>query len=80
MNENVKRLLEREPDVKRVLEVNPVGDRFRYLIETHFATFPRFVIGITDAAFEHVRIEFRCGQEYSARRHWSILELQGAGL
>jgi hypothetical protein len=62
----------RESDVRRVLELTPIGGgRFRYLIETPFATFPRFVIGTTDAENEDVRIELKCGAEWNARQQWA---------
>jgi len=63
--------MEGEVDIKRVVRLVPCGDRFRYLIETPFQTFPKFVIGTTDAAFDDVRREFRCFILDNAERHWA---------
>jgi hypothetical protein len=63
--------MEREDDILRVVRLVPCGDRFRYLIETPFKTFPRFVIGTTDAEFDDVRREMRCGLLATAERHWA---------
>jgi len=66
----VARLIEAEQDVRRVLKVAAQGQRYRYLIETPFQTWPRFVIGTTDADLADVRIEYRCGAEWSALEEW----------
>lgn len=70
----LERLSERlagEDDVKRVVKLVPdTPGRFLYLIETPFATFPKFVIGTTDATFDDVRLEVRCGAEWNALKHW----------
>ncbi|HSI08799.1 MAG TPA: hypothetical protein VK985_09410 [Rariglobus sp.] len=63
--------MECEEDILRVVNLVPYGDRFRYLIETPFKTFPRFVIGTTDAAFDDVRLELRCGLLTTAERYWN---------
>jgi hypothetical protein len=65
------RLMQCESDIKQVIRLVPHGDRFRYMIETPFATFPKFVIGTTDAAFEDVRIESRCGLLSTAEEAWA---------
>ncbi|MEA3211282.1 MAG: hypothetical protein QOE70_4339 [Chthoniobacter sp.] len=68
----VWRRLEREPDVLQVIEMQPLdGGRFRYLIKTPFDTFPRFVIGTTDATLADVRIRAKCGAEWNAKRLWA---------
>jgi hypothetical protein len=67
----LRQKMESEEDVLRVVHLVPCGDRFRYLIETPFKTFPRFVIGNTDAAFDDVRLECRCGLIETAERHWA---------
>ena len=66
----VSRLIEGQPDVKRVVKLEPAGERYRYLIETPFATFPRFVIGTTDADLADVRIEGKCGTDWGAEQMW----------
>ena len=71
--EVVRALIAAESDVKRVLEIVQVGERFRYLIETPFATYPKFVIGSTDAELNDVRLQFKCGLECNARREWDHL-------
>lgn len=68
--EQLRKLIEQEEDVKRVIRLEPHGDRFRYLIETPFETFPKFVIGTTDATNEDVRIEHKCGLEATAQEAW----------
>ena len=69
------RLLEtmkRESDIKTVVRLVPSGaGRYRYLIETSFATFPKFVVGTTDASFDDVRIESRCGLFSTADEAWA---------
>lgn len=63
--------MEREEDIKRVVRlIANGGGRYMYLIETPFATFPKFVIGTTDAAFEDVRLKLRCGLIESAEEAW----------
>ena len=60
-----------EGDVRRLLELRPLPDgRWAYWIETPFESFPRYVIGSTDAQMTAVRIEFKCGQAWSARQAW----------
>jgi hypothetical protein len=66
----VRRLIEAQPDVKRVVHLAPDGLRFRYMIETPFETFPRFVIGTTDAGLTDVRIIVKCGTEWGAEDLW----------
>jgi HPt (histidine-containing phosphotransfer) domain-containing protein len=64
----LKRQLEQEPDVRRVLELAPLpAGRVRYLIETPFETFPRFAVGTCDLRLEAVQIELTCGAEATAR-------------
>ena len=62
-----------EPDVHRLLDLQPDDGRWRYLIQTPFITWPKFVIGTTDDANEEVKILFRCGSEWSARGEWDRL-------
>jgi len=71
----LRAVIEREEDVKRVVELEAIaGGRFRYMIETPFETFPKFVIGTTDAEFADVRLEHRCGAEWNAREIWERRE------
>jgi hypothetical protein len=70
--DKLRALIEAEPDVKRVLELQPLADgRYRYLIETPFETFPRFVIGDCDASGNAVHHRVKCGREQSARDLWN---------
>jgi hypothetical protein len=68
--EQLRGLIEREPDVKKLHRLEQCGDRFRYLIETPFETFPKFVIGTTDATNNDVRIEHSCGLQSTAEEAW----------
>lgn len=68
---SLREIMAREEDVKRIVRLEPTGDRFRYLIETPFATFPKFVVGTTDEEFADVRIESRCGLLSTAEEVWA---------
>jgi hypothetical protein len=70
---SLREIMAREEDVKRIVRLERAGDRFRYLIETPFATFPKFVIGTTDAKYDDVRLELRCGLLESAEERWPEL-------
>lgn len=71
--------MEREQDVKRIVRLIPHGSRFLYLIETPFATFPKFVVGTTDVAFEDVRYKSRCGLLSTAEQAWNrMIDPDGA--
>jgi len=68
----LREIMLREQDVKRLVRLAEwSGGRFLYQIETPFATFPKFVIGTTDAAFDDVRIKHRCGLEESSDEAWN---------
>jgi hypothetical protein len=61
----------REDDVKRVVECEEIAPgKYRYLIETPFKTFPRFVIGQTNSDLSDVRIRLKCGAEWNAVEQW----------
>jgi len=66
-------LIAAEPDVRAVLELEPVAgtDDWRYLIETTFATFPRYVIGRVDNGMLSVCIQHQCGHIETARISWN---------
>jgi hypothetical protein len=66
----LRALIEREDDVKRVHRLERCGDHFRYLIETPFETFPKFVIGTTNATNSAIRIKHRCGLLATAEEAW----------
>lgn len=68
-------LILRESDVLSIhnLEEQPDGS-FLYLIETPFATFPRFVIGRTDAENENPVPMHFFGSEWSANEAWARAE------
>jgi len=66
----VRDIIGRESDVKQVVELEQVGDRVRYLIETPFATFPRFVVGSCTRNVQDVCIEMSCGALESAMDAW----------
>lgn len=66
---NLRALINREQDVLEVLALSwiPQEGQWLYLIKTPFATWPKFVVGLTDAANESPQIIFRCGYEVNAR-------------
>ena len=66
-------LIAAEPDVRAVLELEPIAGspRWRYLIETTFDTFPRFVIGWVTENLADIRITHKCGHIETAREHWT---------
>jgi hypothetical protein len=71
-------LITAETDVHRLLALMPFhdslpGEQWIYMIETPFSSFPRFVIGETDAANAAPSLLFQSGTEWSARNHWDTL-------
>ena len=77
MNTPLRDLIAAEPDVRAVLELEPIAgsDDWRYLIETPFGSFPRYVIGRTNAAMTNVRITNLCGHLTTARISWNTSTL-----
>lgn len=70
----LKHRMEQEDDIRHLLRLERIdGGRYRYLIETPFKTFPKYVIGTTDALFDDVRIEHRCGLLTSSEHAWPFL-------
>ncbi len=76
----LSRLIRVEPDVHllialdRLPDDDDLADRpWIYLIETPFATFPRFVIGRTDDDNENPDILFQSSTEWSAMEEWQNL-------
>jgi len=74
------KLIRSEPDVVRLVALDRLQDDddtddrpWLYLIETPFATFPRFVIGRTDDDNENPDILFQCSAEWSAMEEWQNL-------
>ena len=66
-----------EPDVHRVIDLTPLNpekpeDLWHYLIETPFATFPKFVIGLTDIRNDSPSIVFQSGTEWAAMEEWQL--------
>jgi hypothetical protein len=60
-------ILMREDDVRTVHALQPMDDgRVLYLIETPFLTFPKYVVGSTNAANDDVRTLLACGAKWSA--------------
>jgi hypothetical protein len=67
----VAEMIAREGDVLRVVECEEIRPgRYRYLIETPFLTFPRFVIGQTNSDLSDVRVRLKCGAEWNAVQRW----------
>lgn len=63
-----------ESDVQRVLKLEQSGNGFRYMIETVYFAYPRYIIGSTDDAAVNVRREFLCGLEEEALAKWDQLQ------
>jgi hypothetical protein len=72
MNTSLRDLIAAEPDVRAVLELAPIAGTtdWRYLIETTFGSFPRFVIGRCSATGAGCGIEHTCGHIETARIEW----------
>lgn len=65
----LRALIEREEDVHELLALSwlPQENRWLYLIQTPFATWPKYVVGTTDSGNESPEILLRCGHEGNAR-------------
>lgn len=75
---DLRHRIEAEPDVHRVIDLTPLDPAepeglWHYLIETPFATFPRFVIGQTDIRNESPSIVFQSGTEWAAMNEWDLI-------
>jgi hypothetical protein len=72
MNTPLRDLIAAEPDVRAVLKLESIAgtEEWRYLIETPFSTFPRYVIGRTNTTMSDVSITHRCGHIETARNEW----------
>jgi hypothetical protein len=64
------KLIQAEPDVHRIIAMDQIDDEWHYLIETPFASYPRFVIGKTDDDNQEPTILFQCSAEWSAMEEW----------
>ena len=73
MNDTLRDLIAAEPDVRAVLDLAPIAgtEDWRYLIETTFGSFPRYVIGRTSATGVGCGIEHTCGHIETARHWWT---------
>jgi hypothetical protein len=69
----LRALIEREPDVFEVLGLSWVGaeGRWLYWIKTPFASWPKHVVGWTNAENTETEILFRCGHEVFAREAYN---------
>lgn len=68
----LRALIQQETDVLQVLGLSYVPQegetgRWLYLIKTPFASWPKYVVGFTDAENANPEIIFRCGWEQTAR-------------
>ena len=65
----LRALIQQETDVHEVLALSwvPQHERWLYLIKTPFATWPKYVVGLTDEENKEPQILFRCGHESNAR-------------
>ena len=66
---NLRCLIGKEPDVYAVLALSyiPTEGRWLYLIKTPFASWPKYVVGFTDAENANPEVIFRCGMEANGR-------------
>ncbi|QJE95243.1 hypothetical protein [Luteolibacter luteus] len=71
----MSQILRAQEDVHAVLAIewDPDEMRWWYLIETTFATFPRFVVGYTDPENLAPVIFFQSSADWSAKDAWSGL-------
>lgn len=75
-HERMARMIRAEGDVFRLLALAPRGEfavpgrKWYYMIQTPFATFPKFVIGLTDDRNENPAVIFRCELRSSAEDFW----------
>jgi hypothetical protein len=68
--------MEAAPDVARVMALEETGPgAFLYLIETPHS-FPRYVIGRTDATLSNPQILRGCGEENNAWRLWQEIRAE----
>lgn len=77
--------LEDQEDVRRVmaLEVLPSSGpllRWLYLIETPYMTFPKYVVGTTNANNTEVEILLACGSEWAATDAFNVALEHGGQL
>ena len=85
LTEQLRLCLLNEADVQRVLALEPLPyaadeQRWVYLIETPFMTFPKFAVGTTNAANNDVRILVTGGAEWSAIERFNTALEQGGVL
>lgn len=68
----MSQILRGQEDVHRLiaLDYDPDAMQWWYLIETTFATFPRFVIGHTDPENLEPVVQFQCSAEWNAQDEW----------
>lgn len=83
--EDLRQHLLQEADVQRVVALEPLeaggaDQRWVYLIETPFMTFPKFAVGTTNASNNDVRILVTGGAEWSAIEHFNTALAQGGAL
>jgi hypothetical protein len=72
--EQVRRLIQAEDDVHRLLALTEMPNgRFAYLIQTPFATHPKYVVGLTDKENTNPDILLQCGAEWSAQNFFENL-------
>ena len=69
----LRALIQKETDVLEVLGLSwvPAENRWLYWIKTPFATWPKHVVGWTDAENLETEIIFRCGHEAFAREAYN---------
>jgi len=70
----LRALIQKEPDVGQLIALSPLkGGRWAYLIQTTFATFPKFVMGTTDGENKAVIILARAAHDWSIRDEYKNL-------
>lgn len=70
----LRELILAEEDVKTLHRLEPRFGRYCYLVETPFETFPKFVVGTTNASNTQVHIAHKCETLEQAEDAWKRLQ------
>ncbi len=70
----LRTLIQKEPDVGQLIALSPLkGGRWAYLVQTTFATFPKFVMGTTDGENNATIILARSATDWGIRDDYKNL-------
>lgn len=69
---HMRKIIEGQEDVHKLHELSWLPDEMRwlYMIQTPFATFPKFVIGHTGPENLDPVVVFQCSSEWGAQAEW----------